>query len=209
MLTFTELAILALAGYRATQLAVHDSILDSTRDRLHARLEPTRTLTAPDGHIRITMRPLRGPNAGRITEEIERKLSDHPAVTSAIVDRSRGEITIATAPTPGVKRALADELLATVEEIERAHGVRGPRSVITRMALTTLIACTYCAGWWISGAILAAWLLATDQWDRAPLLVHGTPWDWPPLLVHGIEWFAVAGGQALLNRWDDTRPSGA
>ncbi|NGO45108.1 hypothetical protein [Streptomyces ureilyticus] len=26
-----------------------------------------------------------------------------------------------------------------------------------------------------------------------------------PLLVHGIEWFAVAGGKALLNRWDDSR----
>jgi len=62
-----------------------------------------------------------------------------------------------------------------------------------RAALITLISCIYCMGWWVSGAFLAAWLLLTDQW-------HGTP-----LLVHGVEWFAVAGGQALLNRWDDSR----
>ncbi|MGW3736657.1 DUF1360 domain-containing protein [Streptomyces sp. NPDC005148] len=30
-----ELALLALAGYRGTQLAVHDSILDPARDRVH------------------------------------------------------------------------------------------------------------------------------------------------------------------------------
>ncbi|WP_329368750.1 DUF1360 domain-containing protein [Streptomyces sp. NBC_00669] len=62
-----------------------------------------------------------------------------------------------------------------------------------RTALITLISCTYCAGWWISGAALAAYLLATDQWTTAPLVVHG------------VQWLAVAGGQALLNRWNDTR----
>ena len=66
-----------------------------------------------------------------------------------------------------------------------------------RSAVVTLIACTYCAGWWVSGAVLAAYLLAADEWT-------GTP-----LLLHLVEWFAVAGGQALLNRWDDTRDRGA
>lgn len=36
MLTVPELVFLALAGYRATQLAVHDSILDPARSRIHA-----------------------------------------------------------------------------------------------------------------------------------------------------------------------------
>lgn len=60
-----------------------------------------------------------------------------------------------------------------------------------RAALVTLIGCIYCSGWWVSGAFLATYLLANGQWHNAPLLVHG------------VEWFAVAGGQALLNRWDD------
>jgi hypothetical protein len=66
-----------------------------------------------------------------------------------------------------------------------------------RDAIVTLISCTYCAGWWVSGAVLAAYLLAAGAFT-------GTP-----LVVHGVEWFAVAGGQALLNRWDDTRDRGA
>ncbi|MFD8509696.1 DUF1360 domain-containing protein [Streptomyces antimycoticus] len=65
-----------------------------------------------------------------------------------------------------------------------------------RNAIVTLIACTYCAGWWVSGIALAVYLLAADAWT-------GTA-----LLLHGVEWFAVAGGQALLNRWDDTRDRG-
>lgn len=36
MITAWELALLALAGYRATQLAVHDTILDPVRDRVFA-----------------------------------------------------------------------------------------------------------------------------------------------------------------------------
>lgn len=62
-----------------------------------------------------------------------------------------------------------------------------------RGALVTLISCIYCAGWWISGALLTAWLLTTGQWHDAPLIVHG------------IEWLAVAGAAALAGRWDDTR----
>lgn len=109
MITLVVLAVLAFASYRATQLAVHDSILDSLRDRVH--------LWQAGNH----------------------------------------ESTV-------------------------------------RSAVVTLMTCVYCAGWWLSGAILAVYLLASGQWHAAPLLVHG------------VEWLAVAGGQALLNRWDDTRP---
>ncbi|MGJ3558874.1 DUF1360 domain-containing protein [Streptomyces sp. INA 01156] len=61
-----------------------------------------------------------------------------------------------------------------------------------RTALVTLISCVYCTGWWVAGALLATWLLATGQW-------HDTP-----LLVHGIEWLAVAGAAVVINRVDDT-----
>jgi hypothetical protein len=61
-----------------------------------------------------------------------------------------------------------------------------------RAFLMQLISCVYCFGWWLSGATLLAYLLATGSWGDAP---------W---IVHGIEWFAVAGVQALLNRRDDT-----
>ncbi|MFG2404265.1 DUF1360 domain-containing protein [Streptomyces brevispora] len=107
MIQLTELALLGLAGYRATQLAVHDTILDPARDRLHEWHE-----------ARPTSR--------------------------------------------------------------------------SREFVITLISCVYCMGWWISGAILATYLLATDQFD-------GTP-----LLVHGIEWLAVAGAAVFTNRVDDT-----
>ncbi|MFJ5814974.1 DUF1360 domain-containing protein [Streptomyces sp. NPDC093108] len=110
MINLAVLAVLGFAAYRATQLAVHDSILDPVRNRLY------------DWH--------------------------GTSVTSAV-----------------------------------------------RAAVVTLITCTYCMGWWLSGAILATYLLAADEFDQAPLLVHG------------IEWLAVAGTQALLNRWDDTRPT--
>nr|WP_155073648.1 DUF1360 domain-containing protein [Streptomyces taklimakanensis] len=102
-----ELGILGAAAYRATQLGVHDSILDPLRDRVFAW-----HANRPDSR---------------------------------------------------------------------------PRDFVV-----TLISCTYCLGWWISGAILLTYLLATGQFDDAPLPVHG------------IEWFAVAGVQALGNRRDDT-----
>ncbi|KQW11455.1 DUF1360 domain-containing protein [Streptomyces sp. Root369] len=106
MIDALELAVLAAAGYRATQLVVHDTILDAPRDQVtawHSR--------KPDGR--------------------------------------------------------------------------------TRTAVLTLISCVYCTGWWVSGILLATWLLVTGQFDDAPLLVHG------------IEWFAVAGAAVLLNRVDD------
>lgn len=70
-----------------------------------------------------------------------------------------------------------------------------------RGALVTLITCTYCAGAWISAAALAAWLTISHTWpDRL------TPATAALLLLN---WFAVAGGQSLLNRWDDTRDRNA
>lgn len=56
-----------------------------------------------------------------------------------------------------------------------------------------LINCPYCAGFWISAITLAVYLTATGTW-------HDAPW-----ILHGVELFAVAGIQALLNRWDDSR----
>ncbi|MFF5655215.1 hypothetical protein [[Kitasatospora] papulosa] len=107
MLTLPELAVLGFAAYRATQLGVHDTILDRPRHRL-----------------------------------------------------------------------------ATWHAANLDSKPRG--------FLMALISCVYCFGWWLSGAVLLAYLLAADRWDDAPLLVHG------------VEWFAVAGLQALLNRRDDT-----
>jgi hypothetical protein len=108
VLALTTLVLLALAAYRATQLVVHDAILDPLRDRVMAWHE--QRLDSP-----------------------------------------------------------------------------------VRTAVVTLISCTYCAGWWLSGALLLTWLLTTNRFDQTPLLVHA------------VEWLAVAGGQALLNRWDDSR----
>ncbi|MEZ0073602.1 DUF1360 domain-containing protein [Planotetraspora sp. GP83] len=105
MITLVELAVLAFAGYRATQLAVYDTILDPARDA---------------------------------------------------VQRWRD---------------------------------RRPTSKLRDNAVT-LISCPYCAGWWISGAILAVYLLVTGRWGDAPLLLHG------------IEWLAAAGAAVLLNRAD-------
>ncbi|MCC9686876.1 DUF1360 domain-containing protein [Streptomyces sp. MNU103] len=108
MIGIPVLAVLALAGYRATQLVVWDSITDPLRDR--------------------------------------------------IIDWQAAR----------------------------------PESTL-RAALVTLITCVYCSGWWLSGAVLAAYLLATGTWTGVPLVVHG------------LEWLAVAGGAVLLNRWDDSR----
>ena len=112
MISPEELALLACAGYRATQLLVHDAILDSARDKVFAWHD---------------------------------KRPESPA----------------------------------------------------RTAVVTLISCVYCTGWWVAGALLATWLLATGQWHQAPLLVHG------------IEWLAVAGAAVLLNRWDDSHQAGS
>lgn len=62
-----------------------------------------------------------------------------------------------------------------------------------RTFLRDLVSCPYCTGWWLSLVTLVVYLTVAGQWGRAPLLVHA------------VEFWAVAGGQALLNRWDDTR----
>ncbi|MFE0546559.1 DUF1360 domain-containing protein [Streptomyces sp. NPDC058891] len=108
MIGISELVVLAAAGYRATQLAVHDTIL--------------------------------GPARARVFDWYSRNNTDSTIRTAAV----------------------------------------------------TLVTCSYCMGWWISGAFLLAWLLATGQFDKALLVIHG------------IEWFAVACAAVLANRVDDT-----
>ncbi|MFJ4846299.1 DUF1360 domain-containing protein [Streptomyces sp. NPDC088733] len=107
MIGAVDLALLGFAGYRGTQLLVHDSILDPACDRVFAWQQAR----------------------------------------------------------PDSKR---------------------------RDFVVTLISCVYCTGWWVAGALLATYLLATGRFDGAPLLVHG------------IEWLAVAGLAVLMNRVDDT-----
>ncbi|WP_393072291.1 DUF1360 domain-containing protein [Streptomyces sp. LN704] len=80
MISALELVLLAAAGYRATQLVVHETILEAPRDQVAAW-----------------------------------------------------------------------------------HG-RKPDSK-TRTSVLTLISCVYCTGWWVSGALLATWLLATGRFD--------------------------------------------
>ncbi|MFJ4627169.1 DUF1360 domain-containing protein [Streptomyces sp. NPDC088847] len=103
---------------------------------------------------------------------------------------------LAVASYRGTQLVVHDSIGDPVRDRVIAWHERRPESRL-RNAVVTLLACTYCAGWWVSGLVLAVYLLAAGEWT-------GTP-----LLLHGIEWFAVAGGQALLNRWDDTRDRGA
>ncbi|ATN93749.1 hypothetical protein SEA_ABT2GRADUATEX2_9 [Streptomyces phage Abt2graduatex2] len=63
-----------------------------------------------------------------------------------------------------------------------------------RTFVRQLIGCPYCAGWWLSMITVLVYLTAAGQWGSAPLIVHA------------VEAWAVAGIQALLNRWDDSRP---
>lgn len=56
-----------------------------------------------------------------------------------------------------------------------------------------LLTCIYCTGFHVSWLAVAAYYTATG-------------WDGVGLLSFGLDTFAVAGVQALLNRWDDTRP---
>jgi len=59
-----------------------------------------------------------------------------------------------------------------------------------------LTTCTYCTGWWLSMVAALTYLTATDRWS----------WDPGTLAVNAIFCWAIAGAQALLNRWDDSRP---
>lgn len=77
-------------------------------------------------------------------------------------------------------------------ELWQANRLTSPFRAFVRQ----LLSCIYCIGFWLAVAVTVIYLTAARQWDAAPLIVHG------------IECWAVAGGQALLNRWDDSRPSG-
>jgi hypothetical protein len=103
---------------------------------------------------------------------------------------------LALAAYRGTQLLVHDTLLDPIRDRVFAWHEKRPESAL-REAVVTLISCVYCTGWWVSGALLATWLLVTDSW-------HGTP-----VLVHGIEWLAVAGAAVLLNRWDDSRKEGA
>jgi len=62
-----------------------------------------------------------------------------------------------------------------------------------RTFVRDLVGCPYCTGWWLSMLTTLAYLTAAGQWGQAPLVVHA------------VECWTVAGIQALLNRWDDSR----
>lgn len=74
------------------------------------------------------------------------------------------------------------------------NGVGPGRSNRLRTFVLNLTSCTYCSGWWLSLITLAVYLTAAGQWGASSV--------W----VHAVEFWAVAGIQALLNRWDDSRP---
>ena len=63
----------------------------------------------------------------------------------------------------------------------------------TRGFVRDLLSCVYCVGFHLSWITVVAYLTATGQWGAA---------SW---WVHAIEAWSVAGVQALLNRWDDSR----
>lgn len=59
-----------------------------------------------------------------------------------------------------------------------------------------LLGCVYCVGFHSSWLTLLTYLLTTGGLDVSP----------SGFWLFGIQSFAVAGVQALLNRWDDSRP---
>lgn len=63
-----------------------------------------------------------------------------------------------------------------------------------RTFVRALLACIYCTGFWVSVLAVLAYHAAVTGWGGAD-----------PVSL-GIESFAVAGVQALLNRWDDALP---
>lgn len=92
----------------------------------------------------------------------------------------------------GTRLAVHDTILDPVRDRVFAWRDKRPEST-ARALVIDLISCIYCMGWWIAGAFLAVWLLATDTWHDAPLAIHA------------IQWFGVAGAGVLLNSWDDSR----
>lgn len=64
-----------------------------------------------------------------------------------------------------------------------------------RAFLDNLIGCPYCTGWWLSMITGAVYFGITAPWSSLG--------DWTR---NAILMWAVAGVQALANRWDDSRP---
>lgn len=61
--------------------------------------------------------------------------------------------------------------------------------------LASLVSCTYCAGWWVSMVVTVAVLTAVEGWTA----------DFLTLTGYAVFAWSVAGGQALLNRYDDMK----
>lgn len=76
--------------------------------------------------------------------------------------------------------------------IELWHAARHDSKL--RTFVRSLLSCIYCVGWWLSILTTLVYVTATKQWGSTPLLVVA------------IDCWSVAGVQALLNRWDDSRP---
>lgn len=77
------------------------------------------------------------------------------------------------------------------------NGIRPGKLARGRKFVWDLLSCTYCTGFHASWLTVLAWFLVSD---------HAEPWaSWSDFLRFGIWSFAVAGVQALLSRWDDTR----
>lgn len=91
----------------------------------------------------------------------------------------------------GTQLLTHDSLLDPLRARFAIYGVDHPGKV--HDFFSTLWQCIYCTGVYVSGISLLAYLLVT-----------GAAWADGAWLIHGVEWFAVAGGQALLNRRDDT-----
>lgn len=93
--------------------------------------------------------------------------------------------------------SIGDKLRGTPDSwLERWYmdGIRPGRSNRFRTFVRQLVSCPYCTGWWLSMLTTLVYLTAAGQWGQAPLIVHA------------VECWTVAGIQALLNRWDDSRP---
>lgn len=91
----------------------------------------------------------------------------------------------------GTQLAVWDTITQGARDRIEAWHVTKPESK-PRKFFHDLIGCPYCAGAWISLAALLAYLGCTSRLDQ-------------PVLLLGLQWFAVAGVQALANRWDDSR----
>lgn len=76
--------------------------------------------------------------------------------------------------------------------IELWHARRHESKV--RSFVRQLVSCIYCIGFWLSVVTVLVYVTATGQWANLPL------WS------VAVDCWAVAGVQALLNRWDDSRP---